>query len=160
MLSLPLSEDEFESIYKAYMTDNYMDLLYVKTVLYKVIAQFAETYRFESVPIKTYSETVKKTMQYIQQHTKINLSVKNIAKSLFVSESKIRNSFRNEVGITIGEYIDDLVFFEAKNMLTQKGILIREISEKLGFCNQFYFSRRFKEKYDKTPTEYRNQMIF
>ena len=32
---------------------------------------------------------------------------------------------------------------------------ISRISERYGFCDQFYFSRRFKEKFGVTPQKYR-----
>lgn len=159
ILSLPFSENEYNAMKKLYLSDNYIDKLTLKTIIYKTLSDFADKYHFSNVPIKAYSEHVKRTMNYIHKHTKINLSVKDISKQLFISESKIRKTFKEEVGVTVGEYIDDLVFIKAKKLLKKKYILIGEISEKLGFCDQFYFSRRFKEKFGKTPSEYRKETI-
>ncbi len=155
--SLPYSEEEFSLLLSCFLSDNYSDLLKLKTLLYQTVLDFAETYAFEKVPVKQYSDLVERVIIYIQENIKINLSVAMIARHLFVSESKIRKAFKDEMGITIGKYIDDLVFLKARQLLTKK-MSIGEISQNLGFCDQFYFSRRFKEKYNQSPTDFRKEI--
>lgn len=157
---LPFSDKELNELKSLYFSENYIDKLTLKMLLYKTLSEFTKKHNFKAVPIKSYSEPVKKTMTYIQRHTKINLSVKEISKNLYISESKIRKAFKDELGATVGEYIDDLVFIKAKKMLGKNNASIGEISEALGFCDQFYFSRRFKEKFGKAPSKYRKEAIF
>ncbi len=156
---LPYSETDFQALLHYSMSDNYLDLFKMKTMLCKTIVDFTEAYLPQKIPVKQYSELVEKTITFIQQNTRINLSVADISKHLFVSESKIRKTFQKETGITIGKYIDDLVFFEARQLLAKKHISIGEISQSLGFCDQFYFSRRFKEKYKQSPSEFRKEIM-
>lgn len=156
--SLPFSEEEFCLLLKYYSSDNYFELLKLKMILCQTVIDCYDKYAFQKVQIKEYSDTVKKIMTYIQRNAKINLSVSDISKKIFISESKIRQSFKEETGVTVGKYIDDLVFFKAKKMLGKKSISIRDISIRLGFCDQFYFSRRFKEIYNITPSEYRKEI--
>lgn len=155
---LPFCEDEFNELLTCYLSGDYMGLLKLKMLLHKTILAFAETYGFEKPPVKQYSELVERVISYIQRNTKISLSVAMISKHFFVSESKIRNAFKEEMGIPIGKYIDDLVFFKARQLLAKK-ISIGEISQQLGFCDQFYFSRRFKEKYNQSPAEFRKEIL-
>lgn len=156
---VPFKKEDFDVILKCSSSDDYIDFLKIKSILYQTIAQCAEKYNFERVFVKQYSEIVEKTIHYIQKHASINLSVETIAKELFVSDSKIRKTFKKETGKTIGKYIDDLVFFKAKQLLSKKHISIGEISQHLGFCDQFYFARRFKERYNQTPSEFRKEIM-
>jgi AraC-like DNA-binding protein len=55
----------------------------------------------------------------------------------------------------VGKYINDLLMFEAGRLLAADGRTIGEISAALGFCDQFYFSRRFAGHFLMTPREYR-----
>ena len=41
------------------------------------------------------------------------------------------------------------------NTSTEKGLSIQEVSARLGFCDQFCFARRFKARFQATPTQYR-----
>ena len=88
----------------------------------------------------------------------VQLTTKELAEQLFICESTLCKKFKNEVGVTIGTYIDDLIFFNAEKMLLKTKWSINQISETLGFCDQFYFSRRFKHKYGQTPLEYRKKL--
>lgn len=156
---LPFSKQEFSKLLDCYVSDNYFDFLTLKMIIYKTVIDCCKKYGFKKVLVKEYSETVERIMTYIQKNAKINLSVSKISKSLFISESKIRKIFKEETGVTVGRYVDDLIFLKAKRLLGQKEYSIRDISLKLGFCDQFYFSRRFKEKYGKTPSEYRKELF-
>jgi AraC-like DNA-binding protein len=49
------------------------------------------------------------------------------------------------------------VLFKAEEMLIKSNLSILEISEMFGFYDQFYFSRRFKERFGISPLKYRNQ---
>ena len=60
-----------------------------------------------------------------------------------------------EAGMSPGKYIDNMIFLKAKQMLSDPALTIGQISQKLGFCDQFYFSRRFKQLCGTTPLKYR-----
>lgn len=157
--SMPYSAGEIEKLKSISESDDYMSFLSMRGIIYKTMSDFAERYNFKKIAVREYSKTVKKVISYIHHNVKISLSVKEISKNMYVSESSIRNRFKEEVGVTIGEYIDDVVLFEAKKLLKTDGLMIKEISEQLDFCDQFYFARRFKEKFGKTPTQYRKEII-
>lgn len=156
---LPFGKDEFEELFKYCFSEDYMDFLRLKAILYKTVARFSREYEFPEKPIKKYSETVEKIMRFIQENVRINLSVREISKELFISESKIRKAFLEETGTAVGSYIDDLVFAESKKRLVQEKASIKDISRTLGFCDQFYFARSFKKRSGKTPSEYRRENV-
>lgn len=116
---------------------------------------FLNDANLQKTPAKTYGDLVKNIIAYVHENTRVNLSVRDISNRLFVSESKIRNSFLKEMEIPIGKYIDDMVFIKAKELLSKEQLSIGEISAELGFCDQFYFSRRFKEKFGSSPSFFR-----
>ena len=155
---LPLKKIGCREIFDIYHNDDYVSMLKIKTMLYMTVAAFFAEYNLPAMPYNIYSELVKNTMKYIRKKPTINQCTEEIAREMFVSPSKLRNSFKAETGITLGTYIDDMVFYRAKRFLGSKKLSIAEISSRLGFCDQFYFSRRFKEKYGKTPSEYRREL--
>ncbi len=159
VLSMPFDTDKIRSMIKLYNSDDYISFLSLKNSIWSTVTSFFKRYDLPKIPINNYSETIKNTIEYINKNAKINLSVSEISKNLYLCESTLRKHFKNEVGVTVGEYVDTVVFFKAKEMLSSKSILIGEISESLGFCDQFYFSRRFKERYGKTPSEYRKEFF-
>ncbi len=102
-----------------------------------------------------YSKCVLLAIEYIRSHLSLQLGIAELAANAFVSESTLSKKFKSEVGMTIGSYIDEAIIFEAEQLLCKTELTVLEISERFGFCDQFYFSRRFKEKYGETPQKYR-----
>ena len=67
--------------------------------------------------------------------------------------------FKAELSKPVGEYVNDTIMFEAGQLLLKTNLSILAISEKYGFSDQFYFSRRFKEKFGVSPMKYRKNII-
>ena len=134
-------------------------MLKLKMIIYKTVCAFIDEYRFDFMLLNKYSPLVKSVMEYVKSNTRITLTIGEISRKLFLSESKLRNTFKNETGITLGKYIDDMVFYRAKRMLVDKKFSMSDISCNLDFCDQFYFSRRFREKYGVTPSYYRRKNL-
>lgn len=156
---VPFEQASFDELMRCYGSDDYFDFMKVKMILYKTINDCRDKYGFDKVPIKTYSDTIKSIMEYIHSNPTITLGIKEIADALYLSETKARKQFKAEVGVSIGKYIDNTVFLKARQMLAKEELSIHEISRELDFCDTFYFSRRFKELYKKTPSEYRKMLI-
>lgn len=107
-----------------------------------------------------YSAVVTAAVQMVQNNITMQLKTADLAGALFLSESTLHKHFKAEIGMTPGQYIDEVVFFHAALMLSQTDNSVKAISDSLGFCDQFYFARRFKEKTGFTPTAYRRNMQF
>ncbi len=148
-----------DDLFDCYGKNQYWNMMRIKTILYRTVTCFFEKCGMQKNAIRTYSDTVRKAMRYIQRHLSVRLKTEEVAKVLFISESTLRKLFKVETGMTIGDYCDELIFLKAKRMLIKKGTSLKDISTKLGFCDQFYFSRRFKEKYGITPSQYRRDAL-
>ena len=157
---LPFSEAEFAVLVACCQAENCTQLLKLKSVLIKTVLDFMEAESEELFSIKHYSDTVRKALLYIRQNTRANLKAGEIAEQLFVSESKLRKAFRAETGKNLGKYIDEAVFLRAAQLLVEERLSVHDISTALGFCDQFYFARRFKLRYRATPTEYRRHNLY
>lgn len=157
ILRLPYEPSLLQELLRCYRRTDLYGMLQLKMLLLQVICRFAEAYDLPSMSVKTYSEPVKQAISYIQAAPSIKHTGKSIAEHLFISESKLRNAFKRELGTTIGDYIDQCVFRQAK-LLLQSSMSMDQISQQLGFCDQFYFSRRFKQRYGQTPSQYRKQL--
>jgi AraC family transcriptional regulator of arabinose operon len=116
-----------------------------------------KAYGFAQEPFPNYSEYVMDTINYINQNLSASLKVEDLAKRLFVSRSFLAEQFRKEVGVSIGRYIDDQLMTEAQWRLGQSSDSIMQISQALGYGDQCYFSRRFKQLTGMSPQLYRKR---
>ena len=157
--SMPFSPEEYNRLERlTESAESYEKLFEIKAFLMKIMSKFASGFSEVETPAKKYSEIVKNVISLINHNLSIKTDVKQFAQRLFISESKLRNVFLKEMGIPIGKYIDDMIFKKAKELLAKEQLSIAEISAELGFCDQFYFSRRFKEKFGETPSIFRKNL--
>ena len=152
---LPLPEAEYCNLLSLLNSSDYLDLLKIKQLLHQTVITFLDQYGTGKLPVRDYSENVKRTMHYIQNNPLVSLTSSQIAKALYLSESKMRTDFKKETGKTIGEYKNDLIFTQISSLLASNRISVGEISRRYGFCDPYHLSRRFKERFHQTPTEYR-----
>ncbi len=135
---------------------NSMDaVMRLKHILYDVTLKAFECENIYIGDVDEYSEITRKAISYIDENMKASIKIDEIASSIYVSSSKLKKQFRCDTGVSVGKYIDDKLMFIAENEIRKNKHSIREISEKLGFCDQFYFSRKFSERYGLPPTKYR-----
>ena len=159
ILCAPIEKDELSELIKCCDSKNAVHALRIKeAVLHYASAMLPKTGE-KKIINKEYSPHVLKAMEYIKKHPSIQLSVKSISEHLFCAPTTLALHFKNEVGVNIGKYIDDIVFENAKGLLVKTDMPISAISEKFGFCDQFYFSRRFKEKFEFSPNKYRQSHL-
>lgn len=132
------------------------DIFYIKTALSSLVYRCIE----ENVhyTTSTYSESTIKAMNYIKANLSSKLTTEEVAEALFISVERLRKTFRTETGVPIGRYINNSLMNKAELEVRRGEMSIKEISDMLGFCDQFYFSRYFSEKYGMSPTKYRKKV--
>ena len=106
-----------------------------------------------------HSACVREATAYIRSHPTIQLTVRQLAELAHVSERTLAQTFREEMGLTPGQYMDEQVFLQAEQLLRRTDLSIQQISDRLGFCDPCYFSRRFHKRYGLSPKQYRKNSL-
>ena len=135
-----------------------IDGIKIKNAIYSMLLSFIDKNGIK-ITSYDYSPCVSAALLYINQNLSVRLTVSEIAENTFVSKSTLEKFFKKELRMSVHDYISNIVMSEASQLLSRTKLSVLEISEKLGFCDQFYFSKRFKNKFEMTPREYRKSMI-
>lgn len=94
----------------------------------------------------------------VHQQFKQNLTIRDYASQLNITPNHLNKRVKNETGKTASEIIKEITILEAKVLLLQTTKTIKEISTELGFIDDSYFSRLFKNKTNYTPSNYRKMI--
>lgn len=154
---LPRDTAYIEKLKGWYRGEDPMGHLMLKNEIYKTLCEFLRTAEGKYGEGKDYSKPVSDAISYIRTHLTASLTVKEIAEAALCSRSTLSALFKNEVGQSVAMYIEDLLMSEAQTMLLYSDRSVGQISEKLGYCDQFYFSRRFSKRFGISPKDYRKQ---
>jgi len=84
-----------------------------------------------------------------------SLSIEALASELGICHSMLDRLFRKKVGMSPLNYRIKQKMSIATNMLVATSIPIKEISLRLGYSNQLYFSNEFKARFGVSPRNYR-----
>lgn len=146
-------KDEYiKECVKLFKSHDLIGVIKMKRILYEILSECGSA---EFGDINTYSEITDKAIKYIEKNLSAALTIEKVAKSLFISQSKLQKEFRKDIGVSPGKYIDDRLMLKAECELKKRNVSVKEISDKLGFCDQFYFSRKFSAKYGMSPIKYK-----
>jgi AraC-like DNA-binding protein len=81
-------------------------------------------------------------------------SLPELAVATGMSETKLKQLFKQTFGDTIYNYYQKVRMEEAAFLLKQAGYSVSEVGYQLGFSNLSHFSRLFKRHYGNTPKKY------
>ena len=106
------------------------------------------------------SSVVLQTIKDIISVSYINpdLNVQSISALLKMSPVYVGRMFKAAESISIVDYMNEIRLTQALGLLRTTELSAKEIMLKVGFGNQSYFFRLFKQKYGVTPMEYRLKM--
>lgn len=98
---------------------------------------------------------IEKSLEEINKNFNKNINLTEVAEKSFLSYVQFARRFKNSVGLTPKEYVNNMRMDRARYLLTESTITIKEIAIECGFSNEYYFSNFFKESNGISPTEYR-----
>ena len=85
-----------------------------------------------------------------------NFGVKALANVLSMSRKQLHRKLRALIDISPNRYIRKIRLNRAKQLLVQKVGNVTEIAYKVGFSSSSYFTKCYKEEFDKVPSESEN----
>lgn len=100
--------------------------------------------------------SLPRAIRYMKQNLGLELNQNEVATYVNMSRSYFSRCFKNLIGESFGDFLRTLRFAYAIELLEQSELPIYVIAEKSGFQDDKYFSRVFRERTGKLPTEYRS----
>ncbi len=103
-------------------------------------------------------EIVAKAKYYISEHLTEELTVSNIAMSLYITPNYFSRLFKRVTKEGCNEYIVRKRIEKAKSLLDTTSLKVGEIAMMVGYRDTNYFSLAFKKHTGKSPTKYREEI--
>lgn len=109
--------------------------------------------------ISNYSYLIGRTITLINYDLKADLSLKRIAADLKVTPSYLSRLFKEEMKITLTEYVNQKRIEAAVTLLHTTDMQIQTIAYECGIQDTNYFIKLFKKNTGITPSKYRYQFV-
>ena len=98
---------------------------------------------------------VERAKKYIDENYRKDISLEDVSQKVDISSYYFSKIFKEETGENFIEYLTKLRMEEAKRLLEDTDMSIKEVCSDVGYSDPNYFSRNFKKYAGVTPTEAR-----
>lgn len=104
-------------------------------------------------------ELLDQVLMYVEEHLAEKITLAEVAKHFWVSQSTISQTFRNKMGVSFYRSVTQRRLIAAKSLILQ-GLPLESINEKVGFTDYSTFYRAFKQEFGISPRQFRKKQEF
>lgn len=166
-LSIAVSDTDyisnlFNQIYRIHLSkDCLTEKLQIQAYLYLIISHFIENLDMKQIDIQNTTDLkrISIVIDYINQNLDKNLTLEELANIVHLQPNYFIRIFKKYTHYSPISYVNKLKMDKAIQFVKNTDLHIKEISEQLGYCNEFYFSTTFKKVVGFTPKEYRKYFL-
>lgn len=132
--------------------ENSLDIMQLES---KALALLSQLLQKLEAP-KLISASSQLAIDNIRNHVGRKLTIPKLARLIGTNECDLKRQFKQETGMTIGQYQKQESMNHAITLLTQ-GQSLHYISEYLGYSSVYYFISVFKRHFGHPPVEIKKQ---
>ena len=113
----------------------------------------------ERVPQTRHANILRKFISLLMLHYKTEHSVPFYARQMNITPQYLTSIIKAQTGRTVNNFICEMLYSEARNLLALSEFSIQQIATELHFSDQASFSKFFKRWAGISPLEFRNVMV-
>ncbi|MFV0290081.1 MAG: AraC family transcriptional regulator [Mangrovibacterium sp.] len=114
------------------------------------IASWEKQKQFTNKPIE---QIIEHTKLLMRENIYGEINLEQIANNHHVTYSYLRRMFKDYTGIAPHKYFIDMKIIHSKELLITSNLTVKEVSYRMGFSSEHYFSRLFKQKTGLLPSD-------
>lgn len=129
--------------------------LMLSSLLYRFLSLLQQSNTSTVAVNKAVNPHVQYAIDYIRANYATDLTVKSLAEALSLNRSYLSTIFKDEMGITLQQYITEYRLTRASELLGLSQLRIEDVAEYSGYKDPLVFAKAFKRKYKQTPSQFR-----
>ena len=141
----------FSSLAEGY---NVTNIQYANLCLYRFLSFFL--FPNKAFKLEEEDDPSERSIVYMKDHISKRLTADDIANFIQISTSHYTALFKKKTGLSPIDYFIRLKIHFACQLLTQTDLKIKEIADRIGYDDPYYFSKRFKTIIGVSPKKYRS----
>ncbi len=136
--------------------DLFVDNMLQELVVRVLQANQRKVYQTQSKDLSS-SNRIAYVVDYMKENFQSSLSIKKLSELACMSESHFFKVFKNEMGLSPTEYLNQLRIEQAATLLNNPNRKINSIFLDCGFESRSYFNRLFKRMKKLSPSQYQKR---
>jgi AraC-like DNA-binding protein len=108
--------------------------------------------------MKGRSDALARVMEHIDGSLSRNVSLNDVAAATFLSPNYVSQLLKKQTGMAFVEWLTARRMEQAQHLLAHTMERVSKIANSVGFDDEAYFTRRFRQRFNVSPSEYRKAM--
>lgn len=123
-----------------------------KTIFQQLLTSISAT-RHRQDQNYAISLKVERVIQHMHEQLRGKVTLSELAALVQLSPTYLSRMFKETTGYSVIEYFNKMKMDKAKELMVEGQSKMKEIARALGFADEFYFSRLFKQLEGISPSE-------
>lgn len=102
---------------------------------------------------------ISEGLDYIRNHYFESITLDDVSRAVGRSASYFKKILREEMGLSFTEYLTRTRMEASEQLLRDPSLSLAEIAQEIGYGDQSYFGKLFKQYYGLTPAQYRKKVL-
>lgn len=146
------------SIFEVADSDNYIrDMMIHEKLTSLLTLLMSESWNPTNSSTARHNQNVITIKKYLDRNYAEKITLDDLASQFFINKFYLERSFKEQYGIPVITYLNNVRITEAKKLLRFSNDTVGSIANQSGFTDVNYFIRQFKKIEGVSPGEYRKK---
>jgi AraC-like DNA-binding protein len=117
-----------------------------------------QTLAEQRVYLQGHSDALRRVLRFIDANLEGDLSLAEVAEAAYLSPNYLSQLLKKQTGLAFVEWLTGRRMDRARELLAHTADRVASVAHRVGFKDEAYFTRRFKQRFGVAPTAYRRSL--
>lgn len=104
------------------------------------------------------NDALRRVLKFIDEHLQGDISLNEVAEAAYLSPNYLSQLLKKQTGMAFVEWLTARRMERAQHLLAHTRERISRVANAVGFTDEAYFTRRFRQRFGQSPSEYRKSV--
>ncbi|CAI6082072.1 AraC family transcriptional regulator [Cohnella sp. JJ-181] len=148
---------EAEQLHRSRIEGDELERLERQIRFQSLLLSMLRAYRSSVAGEHSQRQAVARSIEYVRAHYAQPMSIGRLADMSATNRWRYTQLFKEETGQLPVDFLNTVRIDKAQELLLLTGDKLKQIALAVGYSNEYYFNRKFKQKIGITPGQYRSR---
>lgn len=107
------------------------------------------------VYLQRHTDALRRVLKYIDENLARDISLPEVAEAAFLSPSYLSQLLKKQTGQAFVQWLTGRRMDRARDLLLHSSDRVSQVAHAVGFADEAYFTRRFRQRFGISPSQFR-----
>lgn len=112
----------------------------------------------QRVYLQGHSDALRRVLKFIDENLQRDITLAEVAEAAYLSPNYLSQLLKKQTGLAFVDWLTGRRMERARDLLAHTADRVNTVAHLVGFDDEAYFTRRFKQRFGVAPSAYRRSM--